>query len=375
VAEYTADAGVREVVTLAPLAALLPDGVEALPPERLAREGEPLRELPPPAEDAVLIYTAAVDGWGRGARITRANLLANLRSTVEAMGMTTEDRILAVLPLIHLFGLTVTLNAPLSVGAKVILVERFHPARLLDALEPSGATVISGVPGMFAAMVAVAERRGVPSHNLRLAICGGAPLPSAVAEGWERVFRIPLREGYGLTEAGPVCLFNRFDRPNRIGTLGFPFPGVEVALRAADGAECAPGATGEICVAGANVFPGYLGDAGRRARDFHGDALRTGDLGRMEPDGRVVFVGIRKAMFTRNGFNIYPRELERVLTEDPGIAEARVTPIPDPARENEIALRVRAAPGAALSEDDVRALCRERLAAYKQPSVVILEDG
>lgn len=265
----------------------------------------------------MVIYTAAMGGWARGAQLTHANLVANLRSTIEAMGIVPQDRVLAMLPLIHSFGLTVTLNAALAAGASVIPVERFHPIRILEVLEASGATVIAGVPGMYAALLAAAERRSRPRHALRLAICGGSPLPAPLAEAWERLWGVPLREGYGLTEAGPVCLFNRVDQPNRLGTLGRPFPGVEVSLRDPRGAPVAGDQTGEICVAGANVFPGYLGEGGRRPEDFHGDALRTGDLGRWGPDGTV-----------------------------------------------------RVAPGETLTEDEVREICRVLLAAYKQPGPV-----
>lgn len=322
-----------------------------------------------------MVYTAVVNGWARGARLCHANLVANLRSTVEAMGIVSDDRMVAVLPLIHTFGLTVTLNAPLAVGARVIPVERFHPVRLLELFEEQGATVMSGVPSMYAALVAVAERRGPPRHSLRLAICGGAPLPPEVGRRWEERFGIPLREGYGLTEAAPVCLFNRVDRPNRPGTLGYPFPGVDVSIRDGDGTPVPAGEQGEICVRGANVFGGYVGEAGRNPRNFHEDALRTGDLGSEEPDGAIRFRGVCKAMFTRNGFNVYPREVERALEQDPRVAKATVIGVPDPEREHEIELHIRPIVGAGLDEEAVRRICRERLAVFKQPGRVVIEPA
>lgn len=378
IGEYVRAAGARAVVAPAPLAHLLPDGAELLEPERIAAESaalSPPDDVASSERDAALIFTAASDGWARGARLTHANLIANLRSTVDAMGMTPDDRVLAALPLIHSFGLTVTLNAPLSIGAAVIPVERFHPMRVLELLERSGATVISGVPAMFAALAAVAGKRGAPRHQLRIAISGGAPLPLPVGEAWERGFGLPLRHGYGLTEAAPVCLFNRHDRPNHPGTLGWPFPGVEVSLRDSSGRSVPDGETGEICVAGPNVFPGYLGENGRQPADFHGDAFRTGDLGRWEADGTVCFAGLCKPMFTRNGFNVYSREVERALREDPRIEDASVSAVPDPDRENEVALAIRPAPGAILGEDKVRQICRERLAAYKQPGPITIHDA
>jgi long-chain acyl-CoA synthetase len=387
VGEYLHDSATRLVVTTAELDALVPADLDRLHLEDAADEmdggGESIDRPEEPAgldglssDEAVVIYTSAMRGWARGARLTHRNLAANLRSTTEAMHVAPGDVVIAPLPLIHAFGLTVTLNAPLSRGAAVVPVERFHPVRLLDLLETSGATVLAGVPAMYAAILAATERREQPpAHSLRLAICGGAPLPEDVPARWEQAFGIPLREGYGITEASPVCLFNRMDRPNRQGTMGVPFPGVRVTLRAPGGEPVPRGGVGEICVEGDNVFAGYVGDEGRGAADFHGDDFRTGDLGVEEEDGAVRFRGCVKEMFTRNGFNIYPRELERVVQEDPRVSRAVVTAIPDPARENEIALSVVPAPGAELDEDAVRQVCRECLAAYKQPGRISIDPG
>lgn len=382
VAEYLRDSTTRVVVTTAKLASMLPEGVliVTVDDEWTGDRTEVGTEVPPaPApeadDEAVVIYTAAMGGWARGARLTHRSLGANLRSTVEAMQVTADDRVLALLPLIHAFGLTVAMNAPLAVGAVVIPVERFHPVRVLDALAATRATVISGVPAMFVAIVAAAERRGVPDHALRLVICGGAPLPPGLAERWESLFGVPLREGYGLTEGSPVCLFSRTDRPNRPGTLGYPFPGVDVTVRSGDGSVLPAGETGEICVEGENVFAGYVREDGRDPRDFHDGAFRTGDAGVMEVDGAVRFAGFLKPMFTRSGFNIYPRELERVICEDPRIARAEVRAIPDALKENEIALVVTPVAGADLDEAAVREICLDCLAQYKQPATITLRSA
>ncbi len=382
ISEYLADAGALTVVTMEALEHLLPAGVEAIllepaegcvdtPTPDLSAE-VPLPR-PGPNDEAVVIYTSANEGWARGARLTHRGLGSNLASTIEAMALTPDDRVFALLPLIHAFGLTVTMTAALTAGASMIPVERFHPVRTLDQLEASRATVICGVPAMYLALIAAAERRGVPDHELRVAICGGAPLHPEVARRWEEMFGIPLREGYGLTEASPVCLFNRVDRPNNPGSLGHPFPGVEVTIRDPRGEPVPTGLAGEICVEGANVFAGYVGDDGRDPRLFFGNALRTGDLGTCGADGTVRFRGCLKPMFTRSGFNIYPREIERVLRDDPRIADASVTNVPDAAKENEIAVTIVPAPGAELDENEVRRICRDNLAAYKQPARITIE--
>lgn len=384
ISEYLADSGARVVVTMEALEHLLPPDttVVLLEPAEGCIDGPagghpadfPLPR-PAPGDEAAVIYTSANDGWARGARLTHRGLAANLASTIEAMEITPEDRVFALLPLIHAFGLTVTMTAPLAAGATMIPVERFHPVRTLELLEASRATVICGVPAMYLALISAAERRGTPTHALRVAICGGAPLSAEVSRRWEETFGLPLREGYGLTEASPVCLFNRVDRPNRPGTLGHEFPGVEVTIRGTRGEHLPSGSTGEICVEGANVFAGYVGDEGRDPEQFWDNALRTGDLGCCEGDGTVRFRGCVKPMFTRSGFNIYPREIERVIRDDPRVADVSVTAIPDPARENEIALTVVPAPGVELDEETVRRICRDGLAAYKQPARITIEHG
>lgn len=391
--EYLNDSGTKITATTAKLASLLPPEhrkllVDGLPGEisssdsrgertvEVNRRGRYAAAGSAAGKEAAVVYTTASAGWGRGARLSHSNLIANLESTLEAMQLGPADRVVAALPLVHLFGLTVTLNAPLAAGACVIPVERFNPVRILEQFELLRPTVFCGVPAMYAALLAVAAKRGVPEHGLRVAISGGAPLPQRLATEWEERFGIPLRQGYGLTEAGPVCLFNRVDHPNQPGTLGRPFPRVRVTIRGPEGGTLPPGEVGEICVAGDNVFLGYVGENGRQPADFFGDALRTGDLGTADAAGTVTFRGVLKPMFTRNGFNVYPREIERALAEDPRIAEVRVCALPDPERENDIVLTVRAAAGAALDEAAVRDLCSQLLAAYKQPSrVILLEEA
>jgi long-chain acyl-CoA synthetase len=202
-------------------------------------------------------------------------------------------------------------------------------------------------------------------------------LSRELQDRWADVTGVELRQGYGLTEAAPVCLFNRVDRPNARGTLGVSFPGVDVAImppadhsRLDSPADAGPAATlpdgtrGEICVRGENVSPGYLG--GTVGLPRRGEWLCTGDEGLRNADGTITFVGLLKPMFTRNGFNVYPREIERVVGEMPGVARAEVTPIPEPSRENDIRLRV----WGGVTEAQVREWCERRISAYKQPTTI-----
>ncbi|HUQ80707.1 MAG TPA: AMP-binding protein [Gemmatimonadaceae bacterium] len=349
----------------------------------LTLEGE--TDAPGAREEAAVVYTSALAGTLVGASLTHANLLSNARATVGAGTMRRDGHSLAVLPFSHLFGLVVSGAAPLLAGGRVTTMSRFNPARAIELLESEPVTDLIGVPAIFAAIVALLGRRGaaLESERLRLCICGGAPLAIELQDRWGELTGVELRQGYGLTEAGPVCLFNRVDLPNRRGTLGVPFPGVRVSVRAeepAADAEVTHGADGEICIAGPNVFSGYVNAAAHPRVDgeawsggLHriGEWLRTGDRGAQNPDGTIAFRGVIKPMFTRNGFNIYPREIERVIGEMPGVSAVRVTAVPEPLRENDIAITVAGDVSAAA----VKAWCDDRLAAYKRPSAITIEPG
>lgn len=343
----------------------------------LSIEGE--RDVAGSDEEAVIVYTSAVRGTPAGAILSHRNILANARSVVKALEFTADDHFLAVLPYAHLFGFTVTACVPLLIGARVSAMERFHPMKAAE-LMTSGVTVFIAVPAVYHALLGAMERRQVDlaSSALRLCVCGGAALSRDLQERWLLVTGMELREGYGLTEAGPVCLVNRPGMPNQPGTLGVALPGVEVAIHppARYGSDDAlagvpvsalpDGTPGEISVRGENVFAGYVGGAaGLPVRDGW---LYTGDEGVRMPSGHVSFLGLIKPMFTRNGFNVYPRELERVIGAMPGVTSVEVTPIPEPSRENDIRVRITGN----VTEDEVKRWCEARLSGYKQPSVIEL---
>lgn len=317
-------------------------------------------------DEAVVVYTSAMAGRPLGAILTHGNLLANARASVIASALTDADHVLAVLPYGHLFGLTVTLAAPMLSGARVTTMGRFNPTSAIELLAGQRVTLLAAVPAVFIAMLSVIERRGgaFPLPELRVCICGGAVLPSWVQEAWEKATGCPLRQGYGLTEAGPVALFNRVDRPNRIGSLGVAYPGTEVSIReSGSGAECPVGSHGEICVRGATVGPGYVSGGADGLRRKNG-WLHTGDAGQIDSEGCVTFQGMIKPMFTRNGFNIFPAELQRTIGAMPGVRRVDVTGVPEPLHEHDIDIVVHGD----VTGDAVRAWCEERLAHYKQPS-------
>jgi long-chain acyl-CoA synthetase len=316
-------------------------------------------DAPGADEEAVIVYTSAMAGTPLGAILTHRNLLANTRSTIDAMANTADDRVLALLPFAHLFGLTVTAAAPLMSGARVITMAKFSPARAVELMAAGDVTEVVGVPSVYRALLSAIAKRGLSPRDargaLRVCVCGGSPLAEALQDQWFDATGVELRQGYGLTAAGPVCLFNRADRSNARGTLGVPLPGVEVRL----------GERSELLVRGENVFRGYV-SGGENGLHVDDGWLHTGDIGRRLGDA-MAFVMVLKPMFTRNGFNIYPRELERAIRELPGVGEVSVgaaTPADD---EMQIVVVLH---GGTATPDDVRAWCAQRLSAYKQPQFI-----
>jgi long-chain acyl-CoA synthetase len=395
IAYQLGDADVGAVFTIAAFADRLPDGVVHVLLDDAPRtavvvaggarrtidlgshfplelEGDP--DAPGDPGEAAIVYTSAMRGRALGAILTHRGLLANARATIAAGAVEGSERVLAALPFSHLFGFVVTGVAPLLAGASVITLPRYHPMRVIELIERGSVSMFVGVPSMYVSLLAAIERRGVgfDAQRLRLCLCGGAPLDPHVQDRWLATTGIELRQGYGLTEASPVALFNQPSMPNVRGTLGTPYPGVEVTVRDLDTFAVVPdGTTAEICVRSPGVFPGYVhnpGAAQPRGLELRDGWLRTGDLGHRRDDGRFVFDGVAKAMFTRNGFNIYPREIELAVAELPGVSSASVTALPDPLHENDIALTVT---GSA-TESEIRAWCEQRLSAYKQPASITI---
>jgi long-chain acyl-CoA synthetase len=395
IAMQLGEADVGAVFTIAPLASRLPVGTPMVLLDDAPRQarviidsrtndidlgshfGLPLEgatDAEGSDEEAIVVYSSGMNGYMRGARLTHRNLLSSARSTIVASAMDSDSHSLALLPMAHLFGLVVSTGAPLLAGARVTTMDRYNPVRALELIATEGVTHLSAVPSVYAGLLQAMERRGAPfiDHALRVCIVGGAPLDVSLQDRWAEMTRVELRQGYGLTEAGPVCSFNLASLPNRRGTIGVPFPGVELSIRSVigDDDELPSGDVGEICVRGVNVFAGYVGNA-VDALTVRNGWLRTGDLGIRGRDGSYEFRGLTKAMFTRNGFNIYPHEIERVVCELPGVERASVSAAPDPVKENEIVLDV----VGTVSEDAVREWCAKNLSVYKQPTVIRVSAG
>jgi long-chain acyl-CoA synthetase len=328
-----------------------------------------------PSHLAVLMFTSGTAGAPRAAMLTHGNLLANLdqaRSTSQRVGP--EDVVYAAVPLYHIFGLNVVLGYSLSVGATVLLVQRFDPEAALESIRDRRVTVIPGAPAMW---VAFAEFESAPPdafRGVRLALSGAAKLPLLVAERMRDRFALTIAEGYGLTEASPIVTSSAGFEP-RFGSVGKVLDGVELRLVDEDGADALVGDVGQVWVRGPNVFAGYLDDPEATARVLTPDGwLRTGDIGLCDDDGWLYLVDRAKDLVIVSGFNVYPAEVEEVLGEHPGVADVGVTGAPD-ARTGETVLAfVVREPGADVTAEELDDLAHQYLARYKCPTRIVFVD-
>lgn len=347
--------------------------------------GGPLRPVDRRPDDlAVLLFTSGTAGAPKPAMLTHGNLLANLRQLLAIPTVVAEpgDVGLATLPLFHVFGLNVALGLCLATGSPLAVVDRFvadEAARLVGEL---GVTVVVGAPATFAHwLVTAAGGTGngsgpAPMRSVRLAVAGGAPVPADLARDFEAHVGIPLHQGYGLTEASPGVSTTIGDARPKPGSAGRAFPGVEIRLVDESGADALSGDPGEIWVRGPNVFAGYWGDeqATAAVRDAEG-WLHTGDVGVSGPEGDLYVVDRRKDLIIVSGFNVYPGEVERVLVDAPGVAEAVVVGRPDPlAGEVVEAVVVPADPARPPDEAAVIGHCSSQLPRYKCPASVRVVD-
>jgi long-chain acyl-CoA synthetase len=379
VAFILADAGIDVVM----LDETMREGFEKLRPGRpglkpLAVEDFAGLEAPAPegqgcrraeSDLAVIIYTSGTTGHPKGAMLSHGNLLANVESCRRVLEAAGHDRIVVLLPMFHSFMLTVGILLPLLIGGSIVLIQTLHPPKNVVAeILQHRATILPAVPQFFRAMT----HGSVPVHlPLRLCISGAAPLPAEILKEFTARFPMPLLEGYGLSEAGPVVSFNPIHGPWKAGSIGVPIPGVEVSVQNDSGEILGPAVTGEICVRGSNVMLGYWNQPEETAKTMRGDWLLTGDIGHVDADGYFYITDRKKDMLLVNGINVYPRQIEEVLYAFPGVKEAAVIGVPDPRRGEQPLAFVAAQEGVALQEGALLQFARRQLADYKVPRHIV----
>lgn len=324
-------------------------------------------------EVAIILYTSGTTGQKKGAMLTHANLYSNARDVGQFFGMTAEDRVIATLPLFHVFALTVVVNAPLVQGAAVLLAPRFSPGDIYELSRSQNATVFAGVPTMFNFLH---QYVGNPEDfsSLRLAISGGAPMPIRVLFDFEEKFNIQVSEGYGLSEASPVTCFNPIDRERKAGSIGASIPNVENKVVDEQGKEVPIGEVGELIVKGPNVMKGYYKMPKETAEAIKDGWLYTGDLAKTDEDGYFYIVDRKKDMINVGGYKVYPREVEEVLFTHPSVLEAAVVGFPD-VNLGETVRAFVVLKDKAATEEALREFCAQHLVKYKVPSAIdVLEE-
>ena len=318
---------------------------------------------------AAIVYTSGTTGVSKGAVLTHNNLAVNALNVITCWQISDADRLMLPLPLFHVHGLGNGVHSWLISGCRMRLLERFEHQKATEMLLDFRPTLFFGVPTIYVRLLETAAAAAQEiGRGMRLFVSGSAPLAAQVLEEFRVLFGHTILERYGMSET-LMNLSNPYVGERRAGTVGLPMPGVSVRLLDPEGNPVPDGETGEVHLRGANVFSGYWNRADATREAFRDGWFRTGDLAIRSPDGYYTLVGRRSDLIISGGFNIYPREIEEFLTEQPEIAEAAVVGVPDRIRgEMPVAYVVQQSP---VDSRDLEDRCRAALASYKVPRAFI----
>jgi long-chain acyl-CoA synthetase len=342
---------------------------------------------PTAADDtAVILYTSGTTGQPKGAELTHLNMTFNalaskdmLMAVMDTPDLRQRPVSLVTLPLFHSTGQTCQLNAGMAGGWTLVLLPRFEAAAVLQAFEQERVTCWIGVPTMYWALLKQAREQGLDvarvAASLSCCVSGGAPLPVAILEQFEKTFGVRVLEGYGLSETSPVVCFNQAQRPSKPGTVGLPILGCDVAIVDEAGQRLGVGERGEVVVRGHNVMKGYYGRPDETADAMRGGWFHTGDVGTIDEDGYVTIVDRLKDMLIRGGMNVYPREIEELLMTHPAVSLAAVVGVPDERLGEEVKAYVVVKAGQAVTAETLIEWSRARLAAYKYPRSIEFRES
>jgi malonyl-CoA/methylmalonyl-CoA synthetase len=322
--------------------------------------------IPGPHDLGAILYTSGTTGRSKGVMLSRENLASNAEALVGLWRFTGEDVLLHALPVFHTHGLFVATNCALYAGASLIFQRSFSPEAVLAALPQ--ATVMMGVPTFYTRLLADPRLNAAVCGKVRLFISGSAPLSPATHADWQARTGHAILERYGMTETNMITS-NPYTGARKPGTVGMALPGVEVRVAGPDGAVPA-GQAGAIEVKGPNVFQGYWRLPEKTAEEFRGGWFVTGDLGAFDVEGYLSILGRAKDLVITGGLNVYPAEVEAALDAVPGVLASAVIGVPHP----DFGEAVVACVVGAVEEAAVRAVLRDRLAAFKIPKRVIVLD-
>jgi len=328
------------------------------------------------SDTAVIIYTSGTTGRPKGAELTHSNLFINAVVCGDLFECTSEDVNLIVLPLFHIFAMTVLMNVALYKGSSSILLPRFDAETVLDLLDKHKITVFAGVPTMYWGLNNYLDTNNFDiiniTSNLRMCISGGASLPVPVLEKFEERFDIVILEGYGMSEGSPVVTFNQMDIGRKIGSVGTPVWGVQVKLVNDEGETVPVGEKGELLYKGHNVMKGYYKNPEATTKTIENGWLHSGDIAVEDDDGFFFIVDRTKDMIIRGGLNVYPREVEEVIMKHPAVSMAAVIGVPHSEMGEEIKAFVVLNEGKTATEEELMEYTKGNIAAYKYPRIIEL---
>jgi acyl-CoA synthetase (AMP-forming)/AMP-acid ligase II len=358
-----------EVCKIGPLGEIGVSGVN------LATVAEPVED-DPAKQIAVLIYTSGTTGTPKGVMLSHENLLISARTTAHFRRMDARDKVYVVLPISHIVGISL-LTMTLMVGGTVRLVSKYDPAALAKAIAEEGVTILNGVPATYQRLLEYKALAGIKQLDrglLRLIAVAGAPLDVALKSRVEAELSLPLANGYGITECSPGISGVRFDEPRSDNAVGRVLPGVEARVRTLDGLPLGNGEVGELHVRGRNVMRGYYRAPDLTAKVIDSEGwFNTGDLARFDGDCLYI-VGRTKEMIIRSGFNVYPAEIEAVLSSHKDVVQSAVVGRPVEGNEEVVAF-VQLIKGSKTGAAELSDFLKHQLAAYKRPSEIILCDA
>jgi len=317
---------------------------------------------------AVIIYTSGTTGRAKGAMLSHGNLLHNVAGCKIVLDTLEADRYAVLLPLFHSYMMTVGMLLPLLVGGSIVLIKSLNqPQQMLREMYARQATVLPAIPPFFRTLANVNLPGKLP---FRLCVSGAAPLPVQVLKDFETKHQIPIIEGYGLSEASPVVTKNPLRGVRKPGSIGLPLPNLELTIQDDNGKILGPNETGELCVRGGNVMLGYWNKPDETARAMRGDWLLTGDIGHRDAENYFYITDRKKDMLLVNGINVYPREVEEVIYQFPGVKEAAVIGIPDARKGEQPIAYIAPVDGVTLDEKALQQFLRDKLADYKVPKQI-----
>ena len=347
----------------------------------LAPPGDSAAATVDPGRDvAVLLYTAGTTGRPKGVALTHRNLLANALQcrawfTKASPG---RDRILAVLPFFHAFGLSGLMNFGLSLGAELIILPRFEPKQVLKTIHRLRPTFFSAVPTMLRALLEASEAKTTDFSTLKICISGGDSLPLDLRTRFEEMTGVPVTEGYGLSESGPVVACgNPLENRDKVGSVGLPLPGTTIEVLSFDEARTTlpPGETGEICLRGPQIMAGYWQKPDMTRAVLVDGRLSSGDIGYLDDEGYLFVVDRLKDVIITGGYTLYPSAIEAAICRHPAVAEAAVVGVPDDYWGEVVKAFIVPVAGCQVTAEELEAFLQDQLSAVERPKAFAFRDS